>query len=90
MSADIPELIRLARKGREAEETNKVVGGCIARMILTVIWAFIDGLLLMLAVMYIRRHWIVELPPLQYLDAVVIVALLRGVFDRIPIVRNKK
>lgn len=90
MSTDYPELIRLAKKGREAEERGKAASGCITHLLSSVANAFFGGWMLMLSVGIIHLHWLPELPTVGYWIAVLVVALMRGVFSRMPETKVKK
>lgn len=78
------ELIRLAMKGRRAEKRGEALRGCITRAIVVVLVDLIDAWLLMLGIGVLSAHWWPIIPTIGYWWAVVAVALLRGVFSRIP------
>lgn len=88
--SDMAELLRLAKAGRRAEKRKKAVEGCLTRLLLVIFLAFVDGLMLMLAVGFAHRHWLPQLPTLGYWPAVVLVALMRGVFSHIPPMKEKE
>lgn len=84
MSTDYPELIRLAKKGKEAEQRGKAAAGCITHLLSSAANAFFGGWMLMLSVGIIHLHWLPELPTVGYWISVLVVALMRGVFSRMP------
>lgn len=89
MSVDYAELLRLAKKGREAETRGKAIGGCIGTLITTVIVTLAHGCYLMLAVGIVHDQWIPGLPTIGYWWAVLLVALLRGVLSPIKSTKEK-
>lgn len=84
MSTLTPDVIRLIQKGRKAEQRGKAVEGCITHLLVVVVVMFLRGLWLMLAVGVIHDHWWPEVPTIGYWWAVLIVALLHGVFSIVP------
>jgi hypothetical protein len=89
MSIDYAEIARLARKGRRAEERGKALEGCLTSILTSLAAAFFGGWMLMLAVQIAHRHWLPGLPGIGYWWAVLLVALLRGVFSRLPSSKTK-
>jgi len=53
------------------------------------IGAFSGGWMLMLAVGIAHAHWLPALPTIGYWWAVLIVTLMRGVFSRTPVTKDK-
>jgi hypothetical protein len=89
VSVDYAEVIRLARKGRRAEQRGKAWEGCITGLITNAINVFMSGLYLMLAVGVVHAHWIHQLPTLGYWRSVLLVFLLKGVFSLAPATKDK-
>ena len=89
MSLDTAEAIRLIRKGRQAETTNKALGGCLAHLVSSALNALFGGWMLMLTVGIIHLHWLRDLPTVGYWISVLIIALMRGVFSRMPVKETK-
>jgi hypothetical protein len=88
MSLDYAEVVRLIRKGRTAEKRGKAVSGCITALIVSYLGALFDGWLLMLAVGIAHAVWWPDVPTIGYWWAVLMVALLRGVFSPVGPVRK--
>lgn len=78
------EAVRLIQKGRRAETRGKAMQGCITRAVAVALAYLFRGWMLMLAVGIIHAEWLPQLPTLGYWWAVVIVALLNGVFSIVP------
>lgn len=90
MNLDTAEAIRLIRKGKQAEQTNKVLGGCLAYLVRSALNALFGGWMLMLAVGVIHFHWLPSLPTVGYWVSVLLVLLMRGVFSRMPVTKETK
>lgn len=89
MSLNYGELARLARKGRRAERRGKAIADIFTSLALHAIGALAGGWALMLAVGVIHAEWVRQLPTVGYWWAVLLVALLRGVFSRLPDSKSK-
>ena len=82
MTTPTAEAIRLIRKGRRAERRGKALEGCLVSLLTSILGALIGGLCLMVAVGIAHAEWIPALPTIGYWWAVLLGALLRGVFSR--------
>lgn len=90
MNLDTSEKIRLIRKGRQAEQTNQALGGCLAHLLNSAFGALFQGWMLMLTVGIVHLHWLRDLPTIGYWLSVLIVALMRGVFSHTPPTKETK
>jgi hypothetical protein len=84
------EITRLVRKGRRAELRGKALQGCITGQVTSILNALFGGWMLMLTAGIVHAEWITSLPTVGYWWAVAIVALMRGVFSRIPKTESEK
>jgi hypothetical protein len=86
--SDMTELLRLARLGRRAEQRRTATAGCITvlaeRSLTLVLVSLLRGWFLMLGVGIVHNDWILELRPLGYWLAVMLVALLGGTLSALP------
>jgi hypothetical protein len=82
------ELIDIIRRDRSRRTRRQKFGKAVANIAQTlltgVLIALLNGLWFMLGVGVIHDHWWPEVPTVGYWWAVLIVALLRGVFSRTP------
>jgi hypothetical protein len=83
------DLIRLIRKGRRAETRGKALTGFIGRQIALLLNALFGGWMLMLTVGIVHSEWIPQVPTIGYWWATAIVALMGGVFSRVPPVKTE-
>jgi hypothetical protein len=80
MSIDYAEVIRLAGKGRRAEQRGKTFKGCLTLLLQK---AFADGVaawMFMLGVGVAHAEWIHQLPTLGFWWALLLVVLIRPLF----------
>jgi len=84
------EIATLIRDKRRREKRRDTASTIIARLLVRITVSFLDGWFLMLAVGVAHTQWIPQLPTIGYWWAVVLVALLTGVFSRLPPWEPKK
>jgi len=75
------DAVRLITAGRRAERRKKATQGCITGLCVSILGALWGGWMLMIAVGVAHSGWLPNLPTIGYWTAVLIVALLRGVFS---------
>lgn len=80
MSVDYTEVIRLAKKGRKAEERSKAAWGCVGAMFMAQLTNLYLGWMFMLAVGIAHAEWIPALPTIGYWWSVLLVVMTRGLF----------
>lgn len=78
------EADRMLRKARRAQRRGKAIERLVVELLTQIIGALLGGVLLMWAVGFLHAEWWSQLPTMGYWTAAVTVALLRGVFSRIP------
>jgi hypothetical protein len=78
------ELLRLAQLGKRAETRGKAAQGCVTALLTKVLSAFFGGWMLMLSVGIAHLNWLPQLPTIGYWVAVLLVALMKGVFSLSP------
>lgn len=83
------EIAALIREKRRREKRRETASFIVARLLFRITSSFLDGWFLMLAVGIAHAYWIPQLPTIGYWWAVVIVALLSGVFSREPPAKPK-
>lgn len=81
MNDNMAELVRLAKRGRRAEQSSKAWRRALEAIIVALIAAVWRGFFLMLGVGIIHDHWILSLPTIGYWYAVLVYMLLDLVFD---------
>lgn len=82
--ANNSELLRLARLGKRAETRGKAAKGCVTAWLTKALSAFFGGWMLMLSVGIAHLNWLPGLPTVGYWVAVLLVALMTGVFSPSP------
>ncbi|HEX2551558.1 MAG TPA: hypothetical protein VHK64_08185 [Nocardioidaceae bacterium] len=76
MSVDMAEVIRLARKGKRAEERTTAVKGCLGSLVTSVLATFLKGWLFMLAIGIAHAHWWHSIPTIGFWWSVLFMAVL--------------
>lgn len=88
MTTFTPELVKLIRAENKRQARRKAYGRFIQSLITSALITLSHGWLFMLAVGIAHAEWVPALPPIGYGWALVLVALLRGVFS--PITKTKE
>lgn len=83
------EILRLARKGKQSEKRKAALGRFLSALAVSILGAFFGGWMLMLGVGILHANWWSDMPPMGYWTAVLAVALLRGVFSRLQLEKEK-
>jgi hypothetical protein len=78
--------VRLAKKGRRAEQRGAAMKGCLGALVLFVLNNLDSGWMLMLGVGVIHAEWIPQLPTLGFC---LIAYLLRTALSHAPRVKSK-
>lgn len=84
MSVDYAEVVRLARKGRRAEQRGAAAKGCMTVLIVGALNGLFAGWMLMLGAGVIHAEWIHQLPTIGFWWAVLIGWLLRSALTNAP------
>ena len=71
---------KVVRRDLRAAKRKKVVVGCFTALLSAAVHMLLGGWLLMLAIAMLSAHWWSALPTIGYWWAVLVTALLRGVF----------
>lgn len=66
MSIDYAEVLRLAKKGRKAEQRGAAAKGCFTALITAVALALLRGWMFMLALGIAHNHWWPAIPTIGY------------------------
>jgi len=77
-------LVAEALERSRTQRRQKRLMRFITSILVNLVGALIGGFCLMIAVGTLHADWWADIPPMGYWRAVVTVALLRGVFSRIP------
>ncbi len=75
------EVVRLARKGREAEQRGRAVKGCLSLLLNKAGQDLVTAWLLMLAVGVAHAEWVTGLPTVGFWWALLLVLLVRPLFS---------
>jgi formate/nitrite transporter FocA (FNT family) len=87
MTTFAPELVKLVQAEKRRQNRRKAYGRFAQALITSALVTLSHGWLFMLAVGIAHGEWVPALPTIGYGWALVLVALLRGVFS--PIKRSK-
>lgn len=71
------ELIRLARRGRKAEERGKVLQGCFTSLLTVVFVWLLDAVFLMVLFGVLHAYW-ASVPASGYWICIIVAVCLRG------------
>lgn len=81
MNDNMAELIRLAKCGRRAERTSKLLAVMVEGLVTSVLAALWRGFFLMLGIGIVHDVWIPAVPTLGYWNSVLLFIVLDVVFD---------
>lgn len=88
MTMQMAELLRLARKGRRAEERSQAFKRFVRQLIVGLLISLSQAFCLMIAIGVLHHEWWPAMPPIGYWWALVAVYLLWGVFSRLPMPKD--